>query len=50
MGEKIYKIMSGSGSWNIALGIITITVGIVSGVLLIVSGANLLKNRTKIIF
>lgn len=50
MDEKVYKVMGGSGAWNIALGIITITVGVISGVLLIISGAKLLANRTKIIF
>lgn len=50
MGEKVYKLMGGSGAWNIALGIVTITVGVVSGVLLIISGTKLLANRTKIIF
>lgn len=50
MEEKVYKVMGGSGAWNIALGVIAITVGIVSGVLLIISGAKLLANRTKIIF
>ena len=50
MEEKVYKVMGGSGAWNIALGIVTITVGLISGVLLIVSGAKLLANRTKIIF
>ena len=50
MDEKVYKVMGGSGAWNIALGVVAITVGIVSGVLLIISGAKLLANRTKIIF
>jgi len=50
MDEKVYKVMGGSGAWNIALGIVTITVGITSGILLIISGAKLLANRTKIIF
>ena len=50
MDEKVYKVMGGSGAWNIVLGIVTITVGITSGILLIISGAKLLANRTKIIF
>jgi len=50
MDEKVYKVMGGSGAWHIALGIVTITVGITSGILLIISGAKLLANRTKIIF
>ncbi len=50
MGERVYKIMGGSGAWNIALGIVTIAVGVTSGILLIISGSKLLKNRTSIIF
>ena len=50
MDEKVYKVMGRSGAWNIVLGIVTITVGITSGILLIISGAKLLANRTKIIF
>jgi len=50
MDEKVYKVMGRTGAWNIALGVVIITVGLASGILLLISGAKLLANRTKIIF
>lgn len=50
MGEKAYKTMSGTGAGNIALGVLTLIFGIVSGILLIVNGARLLKNKSGIMF
>lgn len=50
MDEKVYKVMGRTGAWNIALGVVVITVGLASGILLLISGAKLLANRTKIIF
>lgn len=50
MDEKIYKLMSGTGGWNIALGIVSLLVGVATGVLLIVSGAKLLAGKSKILF
>lgn len=50
MGEKIYKAMKRAGASNIVLGIIMITVGTVVGVLTIISGAKLLKNKSEIMF
>ena len=35
MEEKVYKVMRGTGSWNIVLGVVAIVVGVASGVLLI---------------
>ena len=45
MSEKIYKAMKNTGALNIAVGIVTLVTGIASGILLIVSGANLLKKK-----
>ena len=42
MSEKLYKIVSGVGAGSIALGIITL----VTGVLMIVNGARLLKGKS----
>ena len=42
MSEKLYKIVSGVGAGSIALGIITLT----TGVLMIVNGARLLKGKS----
>ena len=48
--EKAYVTMKNSGAGNIAVGIIVLVVGITVGVLSIVSGASLLKNKSKITF
>lgn len=50
MEEKTYKVMGGSGALNIAVGVILLVTGIVSGTLLIISGAKLLARRNKLIF
>lgn len=50
MGEKIYKTMRGAGAWNIVLGVVLLVVGITSGILMIVSGAKLLSDKSKILF
>ncbi len=49
MNEKIYKVMGGAGALNIAFGVISIVVGIATGVLLIISGGKLLSGRKNII-
>ncbi|MCR5251717.1 MAG: hypothetical protein K6E50_14055 [Lachnospiraceae bacterium] len=50
MEERTYQIMSRTGGWNIALGIVSIVVGLSAGVLLIIGGSKLLAGRSKIIF
>lgn len=50
MSEKIYKSMKMTGAWNIALGIVMIVVGVSTGVLAIVNGARLLKDKSEILF
>ena len=50
MEEKIYKTISGSGALNIAVGVVVLVTGIVSGTLLIIGGAKLLAGRSKILF
>ncbi len=50
MNEKLYKTMGVTGAGNLTIGIITIVTGVVSGILLIISGARLLKKRSEIIF
>ena len=50
MEEKIYKTMGSTGAASLAIGICVLTGGIAAGILLIVNGARLLKNRAKIIF
>ncbi len=48
MNEKLYKTVSGAGAGNLALGIITLVTGIVTGILMIVNGARLLKGKSDI--
>jgi hypothetical protein len=50
MEERTYKVMGRSGALNIAFGVISIVAGTAAGILLIISGAKLLQNRSKIMF
>ena len=50
MNEKIYKTMGSTGAASLTIGIISIVGGIVGGILLIISGARLLKKRSEIMF
>lgn len=50
MDEKIYKTMGSTGAANLVVGICILAGGVVAGVLLIVNGARLLKNKAKILF
>lgn len=49
MNEKIYKTMGGAGAANIAVGVVVLVSGIVSGILMIVHGARLLHNRKNVL-
>ncbi len=49
MNEKVYRIMSGAGASNIAVGIIVMATGIVSGILMIIQGARLLKSKKNVL-
>lgn len=48
--EKAYRTMRNSGAGSIAVGIIILVVGIATGIVSIVSGASLLKNKNDITF
>lgn len=50
MSEKVYKTMGQTGAGTLALGICVLIGGLVSGILLIVNGARLLKNREWLMF
>lgn len=50
MEEKIHKTLGGSGALNIAVGVVVLVTGIVSGTLLIIGGAKLLAGKSKILF
>ncbi len=49
MNEKVYKTMTGAGAGNIAVGIVVLVTGIVSGILMIVNGARSLKRKSEIL-
>lgn len=48
--EKVYTVMAKSGAWNIAIGITLIVVSVAAGVISIINGALLLKNRSGLTF
>ena len=48
--EKTYKLMSVIGAGNLALGIVVLVAGIVSGILMIVGGARLLNGKSDLLF
>ncbi|MBU3874600.1 hypothetical protein HGO97_002085 [Faecalicatena sp. AGMB00832] len=48
--EKAYKTMSGAGAANIVLGIIMIVTGVAAGIITVINGARLLKNKHEITF
>ncbi len=50
MMEKIYHTMKSVGVWNLVLGILMIIAGVVSGILLILNGAKLLKKKSDLLF
>jgi hypothetical protein len=50
MMEKIYHTMKSVGVWNLVMGILLIIAGIVSGILLILNGAKLLKKKSDLLF
>lgn len=50
MSEKIYTTMKSVGIGNLVMGILLIVSGIVSGVMMIISGGKLLKKKSEILF
>ena len=50
MNEKAYRAMSFAGSVNIAIGIVMIVVGVVTGILAVIGGARLLKEKNGLTF
>ena len=46
MNEKIYKTMSSTGACSLTVGIIVLATGIVTGIMMIVNGARLLKKKS----
>ena len=50
MSEKIYNTMKTVGVGNLVIGILIILAGVACGVLMIISGAKLLKKKSEILF
>ena len=50
MNEKAYRSMAFAGTGNIAIGIVMIVVGTAAGILAIISGARLLKEKHGLMF
>lgn len=48
--EKAYKTMRSAGAGNIALGIIMIVAGVTAGIITIINGVRLMKNKNEITF
>ena len=48
--EKAYKTMQSAGVGSIVLGIIMIVTGVAAGIISIINGAGLLKNKNQITF
>lgn len=45
--RKIYKTMSSTGACSLTVGIIVLATGIVTGIMMIVNGARLLKRNQR---
>lgn len=50
MNEKAYKTMRITGAANIAIGIVSVVVGVTVGIIAIVSGAQLIKDKKGLTF
>lgn len=50
MEEKTYRVMKNTGAASIALGVVSLVVGVTVGVLMIISGAKLLANKKNLLF
>ena len=50
VNEKVYKTMGSTGAGSIAIGIVVLVGGLVSGILMIINGARLLKKREHLMF
>ncbi|SEP93487.1 hypothetical protein SAMN02910369_00920 [Lachnospiraceae bacterium NE2001] len=48
--EKVYKVLKNAGASNITVGVLLIVIGVTLGIINIISGASLLRNRRNILF
>ena len=47
--EKNYKLLGRTGGMNIAIGVLVMVVGIVSGILLIIGGSKIISAKSKML-
>jgi uncharacterized membrane protein YqiK len=45
MNEKVFKTVANTGIANLVMGIVIVVTGVTAGVLLIISGAKLIKSK-----
>lgn len=50
MGEKVYKTMRNAGVWNIVFGVLMIVGGVTIGIIQLVHGGKLLKEKKEVMF
>ena len=50
MNEKAFKTMGSAGAADIAVGLVVIALGIAAGVISVVNGVRLLRNRKGLTF
>lgn len=50
MAEKAYKTMRITGAGNIVLGVVMVVTGVAAGILTIISGVCLLRNKRELTF
>ena len=50
MEERVYKTMNRAGVANIVIGVVTLVVGLATGILLVNNGARLLAGKSKSLF
>lgn len=48
--ERLYRAVSRGGAGSLVMGIIVLTVGVATGVMMIINGASLLKQKSQITF
>lgn len=48
--EKAYQTMKSAGAGDLALGVIILVTGIACGILAIINGAKLMRNKSDLIF
>lgn len=50
MNEKVFKTVANTGIANLVMGIVILVTGVTSGVLLLISGAKLMKSKDALMF